>query len=69
MVGVVLNTGAIYDMYSLIADAPYDDTSANVNGLNSYELIYSSGRDKFEVINSHYETQFSRYYETGSTGD
>ena len=64
MVGYIFHTGTIYDMFSLLADTPYDDTSTNINGINDFTLAYSSGflgRDNITFI---YETQIYRFYET-----
>ena len=69
MVGIITHTGTLYDMYSLIADTPYDDTSANIGGLNDYTLMYSSGTLSQSNVTFYYYNQFYRFYSTGSAGD
>ena len=54
MIGVVHNTGTLYDMFSLIADTPYDDTSTNIDGLNDLVLIDSSGLITQARLNTFY---------------
>lgn len=67
--GVIVHSGTLYDMYSLMADAPYDDTSSNIGGSNDYTLLYSSGQQSQSSLGYYYFTQFYRYYSTNSAGD
>lgn len=69
MMGFILNDGTLYDLYSLIASAPFDDTSSNIGGINDYTLMDSSGKNDLGAINNFYYNQFYRLYETQSTGD
>jgi hypothetical protein len=69
MVGFLPHSGTIYDLFSLVADAPYDDTSTNVGGINDYTLMQSTGSDQQSAIKAYYYTQFYRYFETTSLGD
>ena len=69
MMAVILNTGELIDLYSLIASAPYDDTSTNINGVNDWVLIKSSGQIAKNNISWAYLSSFYRYYETSSSGD
>ena len=69
MLGVVLNTGVLYDMFSLVASTPFDDTSSNVDGLNDLILMGSTGLISQTIVKNYYETRFYRFYETTSSGD
>ena len=70
MIGVVLNSGSITDLYSLYATAPKDDTSTDVGGTNDVYLISSTGLTDRQAYSSVYITQFYRNYDTGdSAGD
>jgi hypothetical protein len=70
MIGVVLNSGSITDLFSLYASAPYDDTSTNVGGTTDVYLISSTGLTNHQAFSSAYITQFYRNYDTGdSAGD
>jgi len=70
MVGIVLNSGSITDLYSFYASAPYDDTSTNVGGTTDVYLISSSGLTNQMVYSTAYITQFYRNYDTGdAAGD
>lgn len=70
MVGVVLNSGSITDLYSFYASAPFDDTSTNVGGTSDVYLISSTGLTNQQAYSSAYITQFYRNYDTGdSSGD
>lgn len=42
MLGFSSGYGYTYDMYSLFAAAPYNDTSININGTNDYTQTFSS---------------------------
>jgi len=62
MMAFIPHTGTLYDMFSLLASAPYDDTSSNINGLNDWVLIESSGQITKNNISWYYYTIFYRYY-------
>ena len=64
MMGFILHDGTIYDLYSLIASAPFDDTSSNIGGANDYTLMDSTGKNTLGQINYFYYNQFYRLYET-----
>ncbi len=65
MMAYLPHTGTIYDLYSVMADAPYSDTSTNIGGTNDFTLLISSGFKDRSKINSFYFTQFYRLYDTG----
>jgi hypothetical protein len=67
MIGVVLNSGSITDLFSLYATAPYEDTSTNIGGSTDVYLISSTGLTNQQAYNSVYITQFYRNYDTGDT--
>ena len=69
MMGFILHDGTLYDLYSLIASTPFDDTSSNIGGTNDYTLMDSTGKNALGQINYFYYNQFYRLYETKSTGD
>ena len=52
-----------------MATSPYDDTSTNINGVNDWVLIESTGLLSRRSITWLYYTTFYRYYETTSSGD
>lgn len=39
MMALIPHSGTLYDLKSLLAGAPYDDTSTNVGGTNDYTLL------------------------------
>ena len=67
MVGIVLNSGSITDLYSFYATAPYEDTSTNVGGTTDVYLISSTGLTNQMAFSAAYITQFYRNYDTGDT--
>jgi hypothetical protein len=67
MIGVVLNSGTVTDLYSLYASAPYADTSTNVGGTSDVYLISSTGVINQKALSYAYITQFYRSYDTGDT--
>jgi len=70
MIGIVLNTGGISDLFSLYAAAPYEDTSTTIGGTSDVYLISSTGLSNQQTFSNTYITQFYRNYDTGdSAGD
>eukprot|EP00919_Chromeraceae_sp_WS-2016_P052420 GHVR01124445.1.p1 GENE.GHVR01124445.1~~GHVR01124445.1.p1 ORF type:complete len:107 (-),score=3.30 GHVR01124445.1:690-1010(-) len=61
MIGYETTSDKIYDLYSLYAAAPYEDTATNIQGTDDSILLSSSSFQR----NTFHFTEFYRLYDTG----
>jgi hypothetical protein len=72
MFGYESNTGNFYDLYSLYAGAPFDDTASNINGEKNVVRIGNSLNSSVwdAVTNPYHFIQVYRLFTTSdSNGD